>query len=388
MRSSASPEQVTEADSNLFRLTPNGALPDWSIFDFEPGRTTFTTTVEDHHQVFQVQDKQPQKKASLSSIEASLVSELSRLEAELDSDIQGLERQLSQKTHRQRPGRERLSSSSSDNMDVPPKREENKLRESSSTSRLSHPKHHGRVGIFPTTYVEVLPPTEKPTPIKTPTVQVLDCGEAVALYTFNADLPVELSFRKGELISVTRRVDDRWLEGRIPGTSRSGIFPANYVQVNKMPRTKSTSDDYPFPLSPGPLPGVAPIPGVPPIPGSRSPAHASVAKDSSSLWPHAGQGPHSPRGGGQPPASQTSVPRAGMSAVTSPGRTEPRQHDDAQRHPYKAVYNYKPQNTDELELREGDIVKVMEMCDDGWFVGTSERTGAFGTFPGNYVAPV
>lgn len=36
---------------------------------------------------------------------------------------------------------------------------------------------------------------------------------------------------------------------------------------------------------------------------------------------------------------------------------------------YKAVYNYKPQNSDELELREGDIVQVVEKCDDGWFVG-------------------
>lgn len=60
----------------------------------------------------------------------------------------------------------------------------------------------------------------------------------------------------------------------------------------------------------------------------------------------------------------------------------------AQHQPFKAVYNYKPQNSDELELREGDIVQVMEKCDDGWFVGTSERTRAFGTFPGNYVAPV
>ena len=40
---------------------------------------------------------------------------------------------------------------------------------------------------------------------------------------------------------------------------------------------------------------------------------------------------------------------------------------------YKAVYNYKPQNSDELELREGDIVQVMEKCDDGWFVGKKGR---------------
>ena len=50
------------------------------------------------------------------------------------------------------------------------------------------------------------------------------------------------------------------------------------------------------------------------------------------------------------------------------------------------MYNYKPQNDDEVELAEGDVVYVMEKCDDGWFVGTSQRTGIFGTFPGNYVA--
>lgn len=52
------------------------------------------------------------------------------------------------------------------------------------------------------------------------------------------------------MISITRRVDDHWLEGRIAGTARSGIFPANYVQVNKMPRTKTADDLSPCPLSP------------------------------------------------------------------------------------------------------------------------------------------
>lgn len=39
-------------------------------------------------------------------------------------------------------------------------------------------------------------------------------------------------------------------------------------------------------------------------------------------------------------------------------------------HRYQALYNYMPRNEDELELREGDVVDVMEKCDDGWFVGT------------------
>lgn len=52
---------------------------------------------------------------------------------------------------------------------------------------------------------------------------------------------------------------------------------------------------------------------------------------------------------------------------------------------YRAVFAYRPQNDDELELLEGDEVYVMEKCDDGWYVGTSNRTAMFGTFPGNYV---
>ena len=39
-------------------------------------------------------------------------------------------------------------------------------------------------------------------------------------------------------------------------------------------------------------------------------------------------------------------------------------------HRYRALYNYKPQNEDEVELCEGDIVYVMEKCDDGWFAGS------------------
>ena len=55
---------------------------------------------------------------------------------------------------------------------------------------------------------------------------------------------------------------------------------------------------------------------------------------------------------------------------------------------YRSIYRYMPQNEDELELQEGDTVYVMEKCDDGWYVGTSERTKEFGTFPGNYVQPL
>ena len=41
-----------------------------------------------------------------------------------------------------------------------------------------------------------------------------------------------------------------------------------------------------------------------------------------------------------------------------------------------------------IDTGAGDVVFVMEKCDDGWYVGTSQRTGIFGTFPGNYVTKV
>nr|XP_015217965.1 PREDICTED: vinexin isoform X2 [Lepisosteus oculatus] len=412
-------------------------------------------------------------------------------------------------------------------MDLPPKREEKKMRaarakfnfQAQSPKELTLQKgdvvyihrqvdanwfegeHHGRAGIFPTSYVEIIPPTEKPTPIKSPAVQVLEYGEAVALFTFAADLPVELSFRKGERITVTRRVDDSWLEGRIQGTSRSGIFPANYVQVIKMPRTKST-DDHPgsptSPMSPSPMSPTQPQQPLsprspnPPAPlsaprpspdprhspsGQQSPSGLRFPQSLSSpapadgatvFWPHSPQSPPPslPQPGPSQPSSQTSLSKPASSHWTkstsspasSPPQTGPSSNHwggshptghtplnrqagaplspsspfpvssqwagttssnipkqdglpsnsiqgsskssaipqipphpgplQLQRQPYKAVYNYKPQNRDELELWEGDIVQVMEKCDDGWFVGTSERTRAFGTFPGNYVAPV
>uniref|UniRef100_A0A3Q3VPS9 SH3 domain-containing protein n=1 Tax=Mola mola TaxID=94237 RepID=A0A3Q3VPS9_MOLML len=259
-------------------------------------------------------------------------------------------------------------------------------------------EHHGRAGIFPTTYVEILPLSEKPTPIKSPTLQVLDYGEAVALFNFNADLPVELSFRKGEVIDITRRVDDKWLEGRISGTNRSGIFPASYVQVNKMPRTKYSTDDY----SPGPMSPVSPgtqSPGRPlHSPYLQSPSFPFTPTSLSPKPEHSPLKPSSPVPYGSP-ASQSRSPTQTSNETANQWPHSPSQptsttnqtshwslHLDTPA--YKAVYNYKPQNSDELELREGDIVQVMEKCDDGWFVGTSERTHAFGTFPGNYVAQV
>ncbi|XP_064230129.1 sorbin and SH3 domain-containing protein 1 isoform X19 [Aotus nancymaae] len=477
-------------------------------------------------------------------------------------------------------------------------------------------EHHGRVGIFPRTYIELLPPAEKAQPKKLSPVQVLEYGEAIAKFNFNGDTQVEMSFRKGERITLLRQVDENWYEGRIPGTSRQGIFPITYVDVIKRPLVKNPVDyvDLPFSSSPSrsataspqfsshsklitPAPSSLPhsrralspemhavtsewisltvgVPGrrslaltppLPPLPEtsvyntdhlalspraspslslslphlswSDRPTPRSVASplalpslhrtyslapsSQASLHINGDGGVHMPpsgvrqdsfsqlplgssdsvisqlsdafssqsnrqpwreesgryerkaereageRGPGGPKISKKSCLKPSdvvrclsteqrLSDLNTPEESRPgkplgsafpgSEAEQTERHrggeqagrkaarrdgsqlshhslragpdlteseksyvqpqaqqrrvtpdrsqtsqdlfSYQALYSYIPQNDDELELRDGDIVDVMEKCDDGWFVGTSRRTRQFGTFPGNYVKPL
>ncbi|XP_070272678.1 vinexin isoform X2 [Myotis yumanensis] len=251
-------------------------------------------------------------------------------------------------------------------------------------------EHHGRLGIFPANYVEVLPADEIPKPHKPPTYQVLEYGEAVAQYNFKGDLEVELSFRKGERICLIRKVNENWYEGRISGTGRQGIFPVSYVQVSREPRLRLCDEGPQLPASP-----------------SMTAARQAARHPSSPVTPRSPADPTdwggrtSPRRTGfsfpaQEPKSQTQSLSTPGSSLSHPGGSSravdlgTSSHTTTQINwtPYRAVYQYRPQNEDELELREGDRVDVMQQCDDGWFVGVSRRTQKFGTFPGNYVAPV
>ncbi|XP_062837534.1 sorbin and SH3 domain-containing protein 2 isoform X47 [Anolis carolinensis] len=111
-------------------------------------------------------------------------------------------------------------------------------------------EHYGRVGIFPISYVEKLTPPEKAQPARPPPpAHVAEIGEAVAKYNFNADTNVELSLRKGDRIILLRRVDQNWYEGKLPGTSRQGIFPVSYVEVIKKNAAKG-ADECPVPPIP------------------------------------------------------------------------------------------------------------------------------------------
>ncbi|XP_013093375.2 uncharacterized protein LOC106077152 isoform X16 [Biomphalaria glabrata] len=282
-------------------------------------------------------------------------------------------------------------------------------------------EHHGRAGIFPVNYVEVL------TSIEAAHMAALDAeGQARARYNFTGQSSVELSLRKGENVTLLRRVDENWFEGRSGG--RQGIFPAAYVEIIREPSTPLITPAPSVITTPmtgtpemlSPVSMEAPTPPPQPSPSAfnqRSPGSQPYAY----RQPPSGQNrfmydsqpqvelrspdftvygqkgvlspPSSRRGYGatldRSRTSESINPTPGSSLnydlTSSKTRSNKVADDDLALQRYKAIYTYRPQSEDELELKEGDEVFVMEKCDDGWFVGTSARTGQFGTFPGNYV---
>ena len=110
-----------------------------------------------------------------------------------------------------------------------------------------------------------------------------------------------------------------------------------------------------------------PVPAVPP---PRPPATPSVPPDDCECGPplpdrkKMKQWQLSPRALIAPPNSSSGPP---LPAV------------------YKAVYEYKASQLDELSLKRGELYHVTEKCHDGWFKGKHINTGNVGVFPGNHV---
>ncbi|KAM0729759.1 E3 ubiquitin-protein ligase SH3RF3 [Formica fusca] len=335
-------------------------------------------------------------------------------------------------------------------------------------------------GVFPLSYVQVMTPL---------TPHVPQCK---ALYDFrmtNDDEDGCLTFNKGEVISVIRRVDENWAEGKL--LDRIGIFPLAFVELNSVARAlmKLSTNVQPGPsrLAPPTPTNEETTPLIPTdhtrnvqttsqsrsqlvqnaaLPVSDSVSNVSSGGSSTTTTPNtpnssttssssstAPSSPGSPAT--SPPAvgNRHNVKRHSFTAVNTGHHAHPHHRHSAEilsppvdsalnnannsggnesfsplqvnsctdhnlRHrrsgssdlvlaqqsvpvnqtssasgathlpaAYIALYPYKPQKADELELRKGGIYMVTERCQDGWFKGTSNRTQKCGVFPGNYVAP-
>ncbi|XP_045691194.1 E3 ubiquitin-protein ligase SH3RF3 [Phyllostomus hastatus] len=235
-----------------------------------------------------------------------------------------------------------------------------------------------------------------------------------------------LTFTKGEVLSVMRRVDDNWAEGMLG--DKVGIFPLLYVELNDSAKELIEMDK----LCPAAVSGChASLPSDPSTVASMAPCptlsstgavnafqqHAdgkkntkkrhsfttfSVTHRSSQATSHrhsmeisapvliSSSDPRAAARIGDLTHLSCSAPAQDSSPAGSNPVTE--QHCMAPKaqlsfNMYLALYAYKPQKNDELELHKGEMYHVLEKCQDGWFKGTSLRSGLSGVFPGNYVMP-
>ncbi|ETN66109.1 hypothetical protein AND_002110 [Anopheles darlingi] len=333
---------------------------------------------------------------------------------------------------------------------------------------------NGKLGAVPLNHIKVLVPLPFP--------------QCKALYDFRMGPTEEegcLTFKKGAIIHVLRRVDQNWAEGRI--ADKIGIFPISFVEMNGLAKqlmdsslkhflgnnsnrsvpptpfdlnasatsssdtsssvttspnsststTSSNSSTAPssptahFLQSPPPsaaVPSGAAVAGAKssqnhnPLhnhpqhhhqhqrsdPGNREKRHSLTTATLAAIN-SAGAGVPGSSSGGSAGALQPSLPipshrhssemlnhdggpsdtaaAAAAAAYQKCNLTKASQM--YQQHPqlpatYVALYPYKPQKPDELELKKGSIYYVTERCQDGWFKGSNWQKKS-GVFPGNYV---
>ncbi|XP_061482740.1 E3 ubiquitin-protein ligase SH3RF3 [Rhineura floridana] len=290
-----------------------------------------------------------------------------------------------------------------------------------------HGELNGHHGFFPASYIQCI----KPLPPAPP--------QGKALYDFeikDKDQDKDcLTFTKDEILTVIRRVDDNWAEGMLG--DKIGIFPILYVELNdsakqliEMDKTNlaaASGTDVSLPADTNlavntaqccTLNSAGAVSAIQRhIDGKKNAKkrHSFTALSMTHKSSQAMNNRHSMEISA-PVLISSSDPRAAarIGDVTHLSSSTPVQDSTLagsatmagprtsaiigdQGTPskvqlplniYLALYAYKPQKTDELELRKGEMYRVIEKCQDGWFKGTSLKNGMSGVFPGNYVTPV
>ncbi|XP_006883882.1 PREDICTED: SH3 domain-containing RING finger protein 3 [Elephantulus edwardii] len=293
-----------------------------------------------------------------------------------------------------------------------------------------HGELNGNHGFLPASYIQCLRPLPQAPP------------QGKALYDFeikDKDQDKDcLTFTKDEILTVIRRVDDNWAEGMLG--DKIGIFPLLYVELNDSAKQLIEMDKTCFAAASG---CDASLPSEPSAAATLAPAstlsstgavsafqrridgkknakkrHSFTALSVTHKSSQAVSNRHSmeisapvlisssdPRAAARigelahlsssaPTQDSSSSSSAGSATMAVPracaaaGEQGTSPKVQLPLNVYLALYAYKPQKNDELELRKGEMYRVIEKCQDGWFKGTSLRTGVSGVFPGNYVTPV
>ena len=246
----------------------------------------------------------------------------------------------------------------------------------------------------------------QPDPVAAPTKthKPPPCERAKALYDFSSDNQRDLPLVKGDIITLTRTIDDNWLEGELKG--RTGILPVQYIEF--LPDRADAEEAIPPPPA---------FSNDPPCCKAR---YVFVAEKPRELGFEVGdtillnrviddnwlEGTLNGKTGIFPfEFVDILVPLPGMTLSPSQEQVDTGSEDSQPDNMAKAInisdlknalqglegercegaYDYNPKKADEIEILVGDSILVYEKCEDGWFLGVNERTNKFGTFPGNYV---
>ncbi|XP_078145950.1 CD2-associated protein isoform X1 [Centroberyx gerrardi] len=173
--------------------------------------------------------------------------------------------------------------------------------------------------------------------------------EVVVEYEYEALHEDELTLRLGDIIKNVRHIEEEgWMEGDLNG--KRGLFPDNFVKEVKKEgkEAKETKNE-------------AKEESCQPQRREKSAGNVAhlVQRMSTIGIPTGGFQPHA-----QPPAP----------------RKKPKKRQ------CKVLFEYLPQNEDELELKIGDIIEITEEVEEGWWSGTAN--GKSGLFPSNFVKEV
>ncbi|XP_008844955.1 CD2-associated protein [Nannospalax galili] len=155
-------------------------------------------------------------------------------------------------------------------------------------------------------------------------------------YDYDAIHDDELTIRVGEIIrNVKKLQEEGWLEGELNG--RRGMFPDNFVKEIKR-ETEPKDDNLPI----------------------KRERHGNVASLVQRMSTYG-----LPAGGIQPHPQTKNLKK----------KTKKRQ--------CKVLFEYLPQNEDELELKVGDVIDINEEVEEGWWSGILNNK--LGLFPSNFV---
>ncbi|EJD08583.1 uncharacterized protein FOMMEDRAFT_117069 [Fomitiporia mediterranea MF3/22] len=155
---------------------------------------------------------------------------------------------------------------------------------------------------------------------------------AVVLYDYEAEEENEMPLTEGETIEQIEQIDEGWWSGVGAGGTKSGLFPANYVEIIEQAEEPAVEEQAQAAIPPPPPP-----PPVEPAAPTAPPA---------------------------PPAPTASTGDQGVCAI--------------------ALYDYDRAEENELTFREGDRITDIEAASEDWWQGRDAH-GNVGLFPANYV---